>query len=72
MFGLVIAVAIAGTATISAFVVSANAQPPDTFYCARNIGKPTASACFDTKEDCEAFADLVSGRQVCIPRHVID
>jgi hypothetical protein len=70
MFGLVIAVAIAGAATMSVFVVSADAARPN-LYCAKDTGKPDPfplSPCFPTKENCEAYADSVAGRQVCIPR----
>ena len=71
MFGLVLAVAISGTAAMSAFVVSADAQPSDTIYCIKNPGKPSnvVGVCFFTKEACEAAANAVAGHQVCVPTH---
>jgi hypothetical protein len=71
MFGLVLAVAITGTATMSSFVVSADARPTDSGYCAKNVPPSNVvTVCgFTTKENCEAYADAVSGRQVCTPAH---
>jgi len=72
MFGLLTAIAVAttGVATMSSFIVSADAQPAGTGYCPQTVGegKPSGNLCKSlTKENCEAVADLVPGRQVCVP-----
>ena len=72
MFGLLTAIAVAatGVATMSSFIVSADAQPAGTAYCPRDVGQPGDTQirkCPLTRESCEAIAEALPGRQVCVP-----